>query len=98
MPPYTIMGDADTRVLTILANCALRYRFWHKDGLEQVVFKPSGPRLIACTIGPVMVYKKPNAMQYHKEYMIANARAMWLGLQSDSDRLLDNMLEYVETI
>lgn len=98
MQPYTIVGDGESRVLTVLANCSLRYRFWHKDGLEQVQFKSAGSRLIAVATGSVLVYKKPHAMQYHKEYMLANARAMWLGLQSDPDRLLDNMLEYVETI
>ena len=98
MPPYTIMGDGPVRVLTVSADRSLSFRFWHKDGAEQVRFKQSGPRLIAATTGGVMVYHKPHALQYHKEYMFANARAMWLGLQSDSDRLLDNMLEYVETI
>jgi hypothetical protein len=97
MPPYNIQGEG-TRVLTVLTARSLSFRFYHKDGKEQVRFRQAGPRLIAAVTGSVMVYKKPNAMQYHKELMQHNARAMWLGLESDPSRLIDNLLEYVETI
>lgn len=98
MLPYSIMGEGDTRVLTVLHNSSMSLRFYHKEGKEQVQFKRSGARLIAAVTGSVLVYKKPNAHEFHRELMAHNGRALWLGLQSDPDRLVDNMLEYVGTI
>lgn len=95
---YAIKGNGADRVLIVEANSAQRFRFWHKDGAEQVCFRRIGSRLIAAVTGKVMVYKKPNAQQFHREYMAANSRALWLGLQVDTDRLIDNMLEYEETL
>jgi hypothetical protein len=82
----------------VVAATAHRLRFWHKDGGEQVQFRKAGSKLIAAVTGGVMVYKLPKVNEFHREYMAHNARALWLGLQSDPDRLVDNMLEYVETI
>lgn len=76
----------------------MTYRFWDSDGLRQVTFKQAGTRLIAAVNGKILVYKKPHSANFHKEYMLANSRAYWLGLQADPDMIIDNMLEYVETL
>lgn len=95
---YSITGQGDERVLMVVASSAHRLRFWHLGGGEQVQFKRVGSKLIAAVKGAVMVYKLPNVHDFHREVMAANNRALWLGLQSDTNRLVENMLEYVETI
>lgn len=98
MLAYSVHGSGDNRVLVVAGSSAHRFRFWQDAGSSIVQFKKSGGKLIASVTGKVMVYKKPNAHEFHRELMAANSRALWLGLQSDPDRLVDNMLEYVETI
>lgn len=95
---YCIHGTGETRILEVVAANAHRLRFWHKDGIEQIHFKKVGAKLVAVVTGGVMVYRLPNVNDFHRELMAMNGRALWLGLQADTDRLVENMLEYVETI
>lgn len=74
-----------------------RYRF--KSGGRVVKFKQAGGRIFATVAGSVAVYRKPHPATYHREYMRANGLAMYRGLSgTDPEQLLDNMLEYVETL
>ena len=69
------------------------------EGSIPVKFKASGSKALAIVGESVMVYKKPNAQQFHYELMKANGIALYRGMSSaDSDLLLDNMLDYIETI
>ncbi len=95
---YQIHGEGDNRVLELQASSSHRFRFWHRDGKEQIKFKQSGGKLIAAVTGKLLVYKLPNAHEFHREYMAHNRTALWLGLQADTDRLVDNMLEFVEEL
>jgi hypothetical protein len=98
MVHYSIKGDGQERVLLVNKNSSHRFRFWHKGGAEQVLFQQGEGGLVALTVGKVLVYKLPNANEFHREYMAANRTALWLGLQVDTKRLVENMLEYEETI
>ncbi len=95
---YSIKGTGDNRVLIVNKNSAHRFRFWHKEGGEQVLLKGADCGLIASVVGKVLVYKLPSANDFHRELMAANRTGLWLGLQVDTERLVDNMLEYEETI
>lgn len=95
---YSIHGTGESRVLELQASSSHRFRFWHKEGKEQVRFKKMGGKLIAAVAGIVTVYKMPSANDFHREFIAHNNKALWLGLQSDAQRLVDNMLEYIEQI
>lgn len=97
MPLYSIQGEGVQRVLVVAKAAAHRFRFTN-DKREPVRLRIAGSKLVAVVSGAVVVYAKPTANEFHRELMQHNARAMWCGLQSDPDRLVDNMLEYVETI
>ena len=100
MQPYTVEGTGESRVLMLQKTHAHRFRFSQIIGKEllPVKFKVAGSKLVAVVSDCVMVYKLPNAHSFHKEYMAHNARAQWMGLESQPDRLVDNMMEYVESI
>lgn len=100
MPPYTIEGKGKSRILLLQGAQAHRFKFSQIIGekLEPVHFKRAGGKLIAVVSDCVLVYKVPNAHKFHKEFMQHNARAMWMGMQSQPDRLLENMLEFEETL
>ncbi len=98
---YTISGDVkQSRLLSVVKASMQRFRFFTIEGTEHVPikFNTVGGKCIAAVNGLVMVYVVPNSNDFHREYMQHNARAMWCGLQADPDRLLDNMLDYVEAI
>lgn len=97
MPPYSIQGEGVQRVLVVAKAAAHRFRFT-TEKRETIRLKQAGSKLVAVVAGAVVVYSKPTANEFHRELMQHNARAMWCGLQADPDRLVDNMLEYVETL
>lgn len=94
---YTITGENDNRILTLVAASAHRFRFFDSAGY-QVKFQQVGSSLIAAVKGKVDVYKMPKSNDFHREYMAHARTALWLGLQADPDRLVDNLLEFEETI
>lgn len=100
MIPYTIHDAGDSRILELDANASHRFRF--KQLVEgewlPVKFKRAGSKLLAAVGDTVQVYKMPQAGQFHYEYMAQNARALWLAVPMEHDRLVENMLEYVEII
>lgn len=100
MQPYSVDGEGDDRILSVQATASHRYKFWQIiDGnREEIHFKKIGSKIMGVVSSQVIVFEKPNAQQYHREYMQHNARAMWCGMQAQPERLLENMLEYVEII
>lgn len=101
MPPYTIMGTPTDRVLIIPNNQLMRWRFYEvKDSAKtRIKFKLAGSKAIAAVHGKIEVYKKPATTQFHFEYLKQNGLSLYRGLGSiDDSQLVDNMLEYVETI
>ena len=98
---YKIHGTGASRLLVLPMREAHRWRFMQvKDGQAvQVKFTQAGGRLLAVVSSKVLVYKKPHANAFHYEYMQANRGALSRGEPgADSDIILENMLEYMETI
>lgn len=97
---YTIHGVGDNRVLEVKAEASLRYKFKQVINGEwaPVAFKRAGNKLLAVVSDTVSVYRLPNAQQFHYEYMAQNARSLWLAVPMEHDRLVENMLEFVEFI
>ena len=98
---YKIHGTGASRLLVMPTKEVHRWRFMQvKDGQAvRVKFTQAGGRLLAVVSDTVLVYKKPHANAFHYEYMQANRGALSRGEPgADSERILDNMLEYVETI
>ena len=98
---YEIHGTGANRLLVVPMVAAHRWRFMQvKDGQAvRVRFIRAGGRLLAVISGTVLVYKKPHANAFHYEYMQANRGALSRGEPgADPDRILDNMLEYIEAI
>lgn len=102
MKPYEIDREGDSGILSIYANASHRYKFWQIDSegnKAPISFKRAGSKLMAAVVGDIAVYKKPNPNEFHREYMRENGLAMYRGLAGcDHDRLVENMLEYVEII
>ena len=100
MIPYTVQGLSDTRVLTLDVNASMRFKFKQlvENEYTPVKFKRVGSKLLAVVSDTVAVYKLPNAQAFHYEYMTQNARSLWLSVPIEEDRLLENMLEFVEVI
>ena len=97
---YSIHGVGSSRLLTVDVNASMRYQFKQLvgDTFQRVIFKRTGSKLIAVVSDTVQVFKKPNAIQYHYEYMTQNARSLWLSVPMEEDKLIENMLEFVEFI
>ena len=98
---YEIHGTGADRLLVMPTRDAHRWRFMQvKDGQAvRVTFMQAGKRLLAVVSDTVLVYKKPHANAFHYEYMQANRGALSRGEPgADSERILDNMLEYIEAI
>ena len=98
---YEIHGTGANRLLVVPMVAAHRWRFMQvKDGQAvRVKFTRAGKRLLAVVSDTVLVYKKPHANAFHYEYMQANRGALSRGEPgADPDRILDNMLEYIEAI
>lgn len=93
---FTILDMGDFRILEIHEDDSMRRRYFHKDGTELVHFrrKKDSKKLAAVVYGVVKVFKKPNTSTYHWEVLKHTGRALWLNVESDTDRVLDNMLEY----
>lgn len=100
MSVYTVHGVGLTRVLELDANASHRYKFKQLlDGdFIAVKFKRKGGKLLAVVSDTVQVFKLPNAQRFHYEYMTQNARSLWLSVPLEHDRLVENMLEFVELI
>ena len=96
-----IHGTGASRLLVVPMVAAHRWRFMQvKDGQAvRVKFTRAGGRLLAVVSSKVLVYKKPLVNAFHFEYMQANRGALSRGEPgADSERILDNMLEYIEAI
>lgn len=98
---YNIHGTGADRLLVVPMIEAHRWRFMQviNGQAVRVKFTRAGKRLLAVVSSKVLVYKKPHANAFHYEYMQANRGALSRGEQgADSERILDNMLEYIEAI
>lgn len=97
---YSVSGVGDDRLLIVQKSQMQRFRFMqlHDNVQTAIKFVCAGSKMIASVKGHVMVYKVPKVNEYHREYMRHNARAMWCGMSSDPERVLNNMLEYHETL
>ena len=98
---YKVHGAGASRLLVMPMMEAHRWRFMQViDGQAvRVKFTQAGKRLLAVVSDTVLVYKKPHANAFHYEYMQANRGALSRGEPgADSDMILDNMLEYMETL
>lgn len=97
---YTMHGVGNNRVLELNASASLRLKFKQLVGDEwlPVKFKRAGNKLLAVVSDTVSVYKLPNIQQFHYEYMAQNARSLWLAVPMEHDRLVENMLEFIEFI
>lgn len=100
MIPYTVQGIENNRVLVVDVNASMRYKFKQLVDGEYipVKLKRAGSKLIAVVSDTVAVYKLPNAQAFHYEFMVQNARSLWLAVPLEHDRLVENMLEFVEVI
>lgn len=97
---YTIHDVGTGRLLELNIHASHRFRFKQLVDGEwlPVKFKRAGAKLLAAVSDTVQVWAMPNAQQFHYEYMTQNARALWLSVPMEHDRLVDNMLEYIEII
>ncbi len=96
---YSIIGKGNNRLLVIPTNRLLSYRFMANG--KRIRFVSVGNQSIAKVGRKVRVYRKPNANTFHKELARQNSLAWWRGQGStpvDTERLLTNMLEYIEAI
>lgn len=93
---YTIEKLNESRLLVVPANEQHRWKFYNPDKTA-VRFRRKDNKCYAIIGEQVLVYKKPNAHQFHKELMRENGLALYRGLPGcDSERLLENMLEFIE--
>ena len=98
---YSVHGTGNRRVLVVPAAMAHRWRFVQVlDGQPAAIkFKRAGAKLLAVVSDKVLVYRKPHASTFHYVLMQANRGALSRGEPgANSDRILDNMLEYIEAI
>lgn len=94
---YSIHGVGAERVLMVASNVSHRFKFLENN--QAVKFRRSGGKLVAAVHNKIAVYKKPHSNTFHFEYMQANRSSLSRGEGgANSERILDNMLEYIETI
>lgn len=94
---YELVKAEGVAVLMGTVQDAKNYRV--KENGQVVKLRQVGGCVMAKVAGAVDVYKKPHAQTYHRELMRQNGLALYRGLAgADSEQLLDNMLEYVETL
>lgn len=97
MRAYEVTGPKEaSRVLVVQANQIHRFLFINEK--QRVKFLRSGSELVAAVKGVVRVFKKPRLQAYHYEYMKANSKALWFGVEFDPDRVMYNMLEFEEEL
>ena len=99
---YQVHGTGDSRLLTVPRLQVHRWKFVQiVDGEKIAVkFQHAGSKLLAVVSGTVLVYKKPHPSVYGGEVLKSNRLKYWSGSNAplDYDRILDNMMEYVEAI
>lgn len=99
---YQVHGTGDSRLLVVPRLQVHRYKFMQVvDGEKQLVkFKQAGSKLLAVVSDAVLVYKKPHANAFGAEVLKSNRLKYWSGSSEplDYDRILDNMMEYIEAI
>ena len=99
---YQVHGQGASRLLVVPRLQAHRWKFMQviDDKKELVKFRQAGSKLLAVVSDTVLVYKKPHANAFGAEVLKSNRLKYWSGSDEplDYDRILDNMLEYVEAI
>lgn len=100
MKAYEVHGTGERRLLVVYGNHIQRKKFYQvvDDEKKDIKFIPAGNKYLAVVSDTVLVYDKPSLNSIHKEAMKHNARAQWLGVMPQFDRLVDDMLEYSEAI
>jgi hypothetical protein len=97
MLKYNLYEAKNGRVIIVKADDLQRWGL-HDTNDKPLKFTKVGSQAVAVTHSEVKIYRKPTGHQFHKEYMLHNARGLWLGLVPQFDRLARNMYEYKKTI
>lgn len=98
MLKYNIVnGTNNSKIIIVSANDLQRYAL-HDSTDTPLEFKQKGGQAVAVAHGNITIYRKPTGLTFHKEYMLHNARSLWLGFYPDFTRLSRNLYEYEQTI
>lgn len=105
--PALVLYQLNTgRIIEVPAGLLMKYAFYQmgdeNNPKSRLHFKRNdngaGNKCLAYAVGEIIVYKYPTSNLFHKEYLRNNRCLLsgWGGL--DHEDLVENMLEYVETI
>lgn len=101
---YEVFTSDKEKLVQMPANEMFKWKFYtvktSRKGIPKRVpikFEKIGSKLYGGTRGRLLVYKKPHAQTFHIQLMLENSRALRDGvLGADSDKIMENMLDFVE--
>jgi hypothetical protein len=102
MLKYNIEEGQGGRLVTVSTDDLQRWAL-HDASDTPLKWQAIGAKSIAITSGTVLVYRKPYGLTLHREYMLHNSKALYLGarfneLVPEFDRLIRNMYDFKQYI